>query len=737
MTAYRSPSSRNLDQFTVMVAVGDEEDAEALVRFACELARANEGKVCALNVMHSDTATAWLKAPETCADVPIDIVTRHSKDIGSAILKEVRRRTPHILLLGWPKHVNQGGYRLSRTLDPVVQRAGCDVAVLHGTYPAAPQHILIPSAGGPNAMQGFSLARTLAPESEVTLLHIASVASGKAGLKAGEDRLKAILRELPVDDHAHVRIRVIQSPNPVNGILQEAQQGYDLIILGAGAENVIERYLFGDIPQLVLGQSSIPTLVLRPRLTHLHSFVRQAWMAVFGLVPALSVQQQADVYRSVRRNARPRTDFFVMITLAAAIAALGLILNSPAVIIGAMLVAPLMSAILGMGLALVLGDTRFLWTAFSTTIHGIGLAIGTGAVIGFIVPGAKVTQEMLNRGQPSLLDLGVALISGTAAAYALSRKDVSAALAGVAIAAALAPPLTTVGISLVLRDMATAGGALLLFATNMVSIVAASGLTFFMLGFRPGPGESHILRRGMRGVALLFLAITAPLTLLTRQSIERNHFEQAIATALYAEVTALPGGELVEWDYVREAEMLQLNVTVRVLQTLTYPEARELQEQIAGRLDLPVALSLDMVPAKRMQPYIPPSPTPTPTATPTGAPTATPTVTPTRTPTVTPTRTPTATATPTPLPTATPTMTPTPTATPWTMYVKEGHRSVMQVHYSPNGMIVGQVKAGMVVIITEAPATIEDAIWYHIVVPETRLSGWVRDEILTTFLPFE
>jgi len=737
MTAYHSPDSRNHDQFAVMVAMGDEEDAAALFRFACELARANDGKVYALNIAPSDTPPTWLKVPETYADVPVDIITRHSANIGAAILKEVQQYAPNILLLGWPKRINQGRYRLSHTLDPVVQKAGCDVAVLYGAYPAPPQHVLIPSAGGPNAMQGFNLARTLAPESKVTLLHVASVASGKAGLKAGEDRLKAIVQELPVADRAYVHIRAIQSTNPVNGILQEAQQGYDLIILGAGAENVIERYLFGDIPQLVLSQSPIPTLVLRPRLTHLHSFTRQVWTTVFGLAPTLSIQQQADVYRSVRRNARPRTDFFVMITLAAAIAALGLILNSPAVIIGAMLVAPLMSAILGMGLALVLGDTRFLWTAFSTTVHGIVLAIGTGAVIGLMVPGAKVTQEMLSRGQPSLLDLGVALISGAAAAYALSRKDVSAALAGVAIAAALAPPLTTVGISLVLRDMATAGGALLLFVTNMVSIIAASGLTFFMLGFRPAPGEAYILRRGMRGVALLFLAITVPLALLTRQSIAQNHFEQAVATALYAEVTALPGGELVKWDYVKEEELLQLSVTIRVLQTLTYTEARELQEQIAGRLDLPVALSLDMVPAKRMRPYIPPSPTPTSTATPTGAPTPPPPPTPTRPPPIPPTASPTATATPTPLPTATHTPTPTPTATPWTMYVKESRRGMMQVYYSPNGMSVGQVEAGAVVVITEDPVSIEDAMWYHIVVPETRLSGWVRGEILTTFLPFE
>ena len=129
-----------------------------------------------------------------------------------------------------------------------------------------------------------------------------------------------------------------------------------------------------------------------------------------------------------------------MITLAAAIATIGLLLDNPAVIIGAMIVAPLMTPILGMGLSLVMGDSRFFWISFGTTFRGVLLAIITAVLVAAVVPGASITAEVLGRARPTVMDLAVALVSGTAAGYALCRKNVSAALAGVAIAAALAPP---------------------------------------------------------------------------------------------------------------------------------------------------------------------------------------------------------------------------------------------------------------------------------------------------------
>ncbi len=101
------------------------------------------------------------------------------------------------------------------------------------------------------------------------------------------------------------------------------------------------------------------------------------------------------------------------------------------------------------------------------------------------MPLDAITTEMRARGQPSLLDMGVGLASGFAGAYAMARKDIPSALAGVAIAAALVPPLCTVGLGIAFGEVALASGAALLFATNIVSISLAGALVFAWLGLRP------------------------------------------------------------------------------------------------------------------------------------------------------------------------------------------------------------------------------------------------------------
>jgi uncharacterized hydrophobic protein (TIGR00271 family) len=581
-------------------------------------------------------------------------------------------------------------------------------------------------AGGPHAPRAFRIARALAPKAEITALYVAVDRLGPAEVRLGRDVLKALTEDL--DDSEGFYPRVVQAEGPIDGILEEASQGYDLLIMGASGADIVGRFLFGDIPQTVLMRSPIPAMIVRYRFTQVRSFLRRIWISIFGLVPTLTVQEQAKVYKTVRRGSRPSTDFFVMITLASAIASLGLLLDSPAVIIGAMVVAPLMTAILGMGLSIVKGDLRFFWGALTTTLRGMLLAIFTGLLVGLVVPGASPTPEILSRASPTLLDLGVALLSGVAAAYAISRREVAAALAGVAIAAALAPPLTTIGIGLVLQEWWIAGGALLLFFTNMVSIVAAGGLTFFMLGFRPevgDPDSAVFLRRGLGSVIVLLLLLCIPLALLTNRSLQQARLHRAVESALLADLQQVEGADLVQWEITAEDRdgTLYLDVTLRVPGTMAYQDARDFQERLATILGRPVALSLSVVPTAQLQAFIPPTPTPT------GAPTATPTATPTKRPTPTPTSTPTATQTP--LPTPTPLPSPTPSPTPWVLTVSQVGPAGLRVRYSPAGLVVGRLSDGTAVVVTEGPITLQGQTWYRVFSAVDHVAGWVNGNYLT------
>jgi len=726
--------------YRVLVAIRDERDLHSLLCLACALARARDGEVYLLSVTRDGVRPSWIKLPDDCRDVPgrsrpqtvggnvrVDVIIRSGKNVGDVILREFRRLEPDALIVGWSGQVNRGRYTLGRTLDPVIQSVPGEVILLRGECPPRIRRILIPVSGGPNAPHAFDVAQHLAPQAEITALYVAQERLGSTDVLLGRYVLDALLQEL--HDPSNVRPRVLQAEGPVEGILDEAAREYDLLILGASMANVIDRFLFGNVPQMVLANSSIPVAVVRYRLTRMRSWVQRVWVRIFGWLPTLTVQERAQVYKVVRRGSQPSADFFVLIALASAIASLGLLVNSPAVIIGAMLVAPLMTAILGMGLSIVKGDQRFFLRALSTTAHGVLLAVLMGFLVGLVVPGASPTPEVMSRANPTLSDLGVALVSGAAAAYAISRPGVSAALTGVAIAAALAPPLTTVGVGIVLRRWWIAGGALLLFLTNLISIVAAGGLMFFLLGFRPEPnqpGQTAILRRGVRGVIVLLLLVTVPLAVLTNQSLRQLRMKQEIESVLYAELAQMSGVELVRWESEEEAGdgILFLDVTVRVPQAMAYQEARALQQRVAGRLGRTVALSLSIVPTTRLQAYVPPTPSPTGVPTPTSSPT------PTSTPTLAPTSTPTLTPTPTPAPTLTPTFAPTPTPTPWVLVVTGVGTRGLRVRYSPGGVIVGSLREGMPVVVREQPVTLEGQLWYRVFSAADRLEGWVVGDYL-------
>jgi len=176
--------------------------------------------------------------------------------------------------------------------------------------------------------------------------------------------------------------------------------------------------------------------------------------------------------------------FFVLLFLATVIAAGGLIGNSTAVIIGAMIVAPLMTPMMAASLAIITGDGRNIVQSVAIVAIGVVFVIVIAGLMALIMPaGARVTPEILARTSPRLLDLAVALAAGAAGAFALGREDVSDALPGVAIAVSLVPPLSASGILLVAGEPGLAGGAFLLFFTNFVAIVAAGVILLALMGY--------------------------------------------------------------------------------------------------------------------------------------------------------------------------------------------------------------------------------------------------------------
>ncbi len=177
--------------------------------------------------------------------------------------------------------------------------------------------------------------------------------------------------------------------------------------------------------------------------------------------------------------------FTVMLSLSVVVAVMGLALNSAAVVIGAMLLAPLMQPVLASGATLAMA-------LFSRSVLSLGRVllatvwcIAISYVLWKLLPEQPLTPEILARTNPDIKDLVVALAAGTAGAFASVREDASSSLPGVAVAVALVPPLATVGIALANGDTDRSLGALLLYTTNLAAIIFASILVFIATGFVP------------------------------------------------------------------------------------------------------------------------------------------------------------------------------------------------------------------------------------------------------------
>ena len=219
------------------------------------------------------------------------------------------------------------------------------------------------------------------------------------------------------------------------------------------------------------------------------------------------------ILASVARDARLDKKFLLLIILASMIATLGLLQSSAAVVIGAMLVSPLMGPIMGVGFGLATLESNLIRRSLVTLAAGMAVAVLVAMLVIWLSPIRDVTPELRARTQPTLLDLGVAVVGGIAGVYAIMRK-LSGVMVGVAIATALVPPLSTVGFGLVTGRFDFALGASLLFLTNTLAIAFAATIVARLNHFGPSLTPQHTAMQVTGIVATLgILSIPLALTL--------------------------------------------------------------------------------------------------------------------------------------------------------------------------------------------------------------------------------
>lgn len=231
-----------------------------------------------------------------------------------------------------------------------------------------------------------------------------------------------------------------------------------------------------------------------------------------------------EINRRLWRVSVSSGSFYILLGLSCMIATLGLLANSVAVIIGAMIIAPLMGPILGISFATVMGNRRLFKEALISLAIGIPLVIILAGITASLLGLQQLNSEILGRTQPSFLDLLVALAAGAAGGYANSRSHIADAIPGVAIAVALVPPLGVVGICLSLQQNNLALGALLLFATNLFGIIFSSGVVFLWQSY----GSWSRAKQGLGFAITVLLILAIPLGIETRYLILQQKIRQNI-----------------------------------------------------------------------------------------------------------------------------------------------------------------------------------------------------------------
>lgn len=459
-------------------------------------------------------------------------------------------------------------------------------------------------------------------------------------------------------------------------------------------------------------------------MTSVIDFLRQ-------FIPQLSQAERKNVIAEISEISSPGFDFFLLVVLSCSIATLGLVTNSPAVIIGAMLVAPLMSPIVGIGLASITGDSGLWRVATSALLRGGLLAVVLAVIMTYInrflpfVSLQELPSEILSRTHPSPIDLLIAFSGGLAAAYALTRPNISAALPGVAIATALMPPLCTVGIGLALGRWDVAGGATLLFLTNAITISFAAAVVFFVRGFAAEARRAgQVLPRSLVLAFMLTSALLIPLTYFSVQFFQEAAYNRQVNDVVVRQFLSYPQTQIMDLKINHLGDSLDIAVTIRTNTGLRYEQVAALQKEIARELQQTVSFKVSQIFSEELDPLIPPTSTFTPTITQTFTPGASPT------PTITPTNT--ASITPTPSQTASPTQTPSATHTPALIRAIQTGFPSLQLYQSPGGPVIGRILSRQQLTLLYGRVEHNGLIWVEVRDNEGRI-GWIP-EVYMTFI---
>lgn len=273
--------------------------------------------------------------------------------------------------------------------------------------------------------------------------------------------------------------------------------------------------------------------------------------------------------------------YWAMLLLSAIIATAGVLSDSTATVIGAMIIAPLSTPIMGMALGIAKVKSSAIVRSGQFVLFGAVMVIGVGAIFNLVLPGnvdLLSNPQIAGRTSPGLLDLVAAIACGFAGAIALARRDVAAILPGVAIAISLVPPLAVVGICAGERSWTLAAGALVLFLSNLLALVLAGTLVYTALAFDQVPRNLKARRRAYITIGLLLAVVTIPLAANTIGNYLLHSWEQTVEQTADDWIQSEPGASVEKVNFVSNRMVVEVQTPQDI------PDTDDLTDRLKGKI---------------------------------------------------------------------------------------------------------------------------------------------------------
>ena len=324
--------------------------------------------------------------------------------------------------------------------------------------------------------------------------------------------------------------------------------------------------------------------------------MRQAWklFKIFGLgaIPIIQLRE------SLIQESKLTQSYLVLIVSSCLIATFGLVINSSAVIIGAMIIAPLMLPLRGLSFAALEGDIKLLRKSFILIALGSMIAVASSCLVGFTINLPSFGSEVASRTQPNLIDLLIALVAGGTSGYAKIRPGIGDAIPGTAIAVALMPPLCVVGLTLSQAEWQLSLGATLLYLTNLIGISFACLLVYVLGGYGGSNDLTRKLSWGVSGFLIALLVI--PLGISFWQLLAQTRLEQAIPEAISL-VLRRPDLKVIDLEVIRETKPHSVILTVQARELVTPEEVAKLERRLREQLGQPFEVVFEVIPSRQVK----------------------------------------------------------------------------------------------------------------------------------------